>query len=155
MSPRPDLGMSRDQVAELLERRLIGVVSTIGRDGYPHSVGIYYAPFPDHVSMWVYGKSQKVRNAEREPRACLVVEDGQPYIDLRGVMIRGRIHVVRDQEAVYEVGRVVYDRYFAAAAGHPFEQATEDELRRRSQKRVVLELPLEKVVSWDHAKASL
>ncbi len=145
--------MPPEDVASLLSRRLIGVLSTIDRHGYPHSVGIYYAPYADRVAMWVYAKSQKVRNAERDPRAGLVVEDGQPYVDLRGVMIRGRVNIVRDLEHVARVGWTIYERYFAQASGHPFEGAAAEDMRKRSEKRVVLELPFERVVSWDHARA--
>lgn len=145
--------MPPEDVDELLQRRVVGVLSTLDRHGYPHSVGIYFAPYSDCVAMWVYGKSQKVRNVERDPRASLVVEDGQPYVDLRGVLIRGKLEIVRDPERVAEVGWAVYERYFAAASGHPFEGAAAEEMRKRSQKRVVLELPMARVTSWDHARA--
>ena len=56
-------------------------------------------PAPDHavlrrrrrgrIAFWTYGRSQKIRNLERDPRISLLVEDGEDYFELRGVSISG------------------------------------------------------------------
>ena len=43
-----------------------------------------------------YGRSQKVRNLERDPRCTLQVEAGDVYDDLRGVMLRAEVVLDRD-----------------------------------------------------------
>ncbi|MBW3594063.1 MAG: pyridoxamine 5'-phosphate oxidase family protein, partial [Actinobacteria bacterium] len=87
--PRPDLSMSPQAIREFLRAPHVGVLSTIDRYGFPHSVGIYYTVDGDDLRMWVYGKSQKVKNVERNARCSLLVEAGEPYVDLKGVLIRG------------------------------------------------------------------
>ena len=44
MSPRPDLSMTPEGIRTLLDQPLVGVLSTIGPGGFPHSVGIFYLP---------------------------------------------------------------------------------------------------------------
>src|SRR3712207_5943824 len=131
--------MSTDAVVELLSEPHTGVLSTIGPRGFPHSVGIYYLP-PEgdelEMRMWVYGKSQKVRNVERDPRASLLVEVGEPYEDLRGALVSGHARIERDPEAIFDVGRRIYERYFLPRTGVAFADGPNVNVERQSLKRV-------------------
>lgn len=152
--PRPDLSMSSQAIHEFLRGPHVGVLSTIDRHGWPHSVGIYYAVDGDDLRMWVYGKSQKVVNVERDPRCSLLVEAGEPYIDLKGVLVRGEARIERDADAVYALGRAIYERYFYERTGTPLDQGPDERIRKQSQKRVCLVLTPARTASWDHAKSS-
>ena len=150
--PRPDLSMTPQAIDEFLRGAHIGVLSTIDRHGFPHSVGIYYDGTPDELRMWVYGKSQKVRNVERDPRCALLVEHGEPYVDLKGVLLRGEGWIDRDFDAIYDLGRRVYDRYFLPRTGIPFDQGPDERVRKQSEKRVCIVMKPARVASWDHAR---
>ena len=154
MSPAPDLSMSQDEIAALLAEPHTGVLSTLGPKGWPHSVGIYYVPAADplELRMWVYGRSQKARNVERDARASLLVEHGEPYVDLRGVLVRGEARIVRDRDAVFELGKQVYQRYFLPRTGIAWENGPADNVERQSAKRVNLVLAVTELASWNHAK---
>lgn len=149
--PRPDLSMSPEAIQEFLRGPHVGVLSTIDAHGFPHSVGIYYAAGGEDYRMWVYGKSQKVRNVEREPRCSLLVEVGEPYVDLKGALIRGAARIERDRDVVYSLGREIYERYFYERTGIPFDQGPDARIRRQSEKRVCLVLTPARTASWDHA----
>lgn len=147
--------MSHDDAVRFLEEPHTGVLSTLDPGGYPHSVGIYYVVVttePLELHMWVYGKSQKARNVERDRRASLLVEDGEPYVDLRGVLARGGARVERDPAAVFALGRQVYERYFQPRTGIPLEDGPVVNIERQSAKRVNLVLSVERLVSWDHGR---
>lgn len=152
--PRPDLAMTAEAVRAFLEDPHVGVLSTLDRRGFPHSVGIYYQPRGDEIWMWVYGKSQKVRNVERDNRCSVLVEAGEPYVDLKGVLLRGRGRVERERELVFELGRDIYDRYFLTRTGIKFASGPEQRVRAQSEKRVCLVVVPELTASWDHAKAA-
>lgn len=149
--PRVDLSMSSEAIQEFLRGPHVGVLSTLDPLGFPHSVGIYYSGGLDEVRMWVYGKSQKVRNVERDPRCSLLVEAGEPYADLKGVLLRGEAHIERDLQAVYELGRVIYERYFYGRTGIPFENGPHERIAKQSEKRVCLVMAPARIASWDHA----
>ena len=75
------------------------VLTTLGRDGFPHSVPMGYFLVDDRVVMGCRDGTQKVRNIEREPRVSLLWENGRGQDELTAVMIRGRARVVRDTSA--------------------------------------------------------
>ena len=149
--PRPDLSMSPEAIRGFLRGPHIGVLSTLDHLGFPHSVGIYYDTDGDELQMWVYGKSQKVKNVERDPRCSLLVEAGEPYVDLKGVLVRGEARVDRDFDAVFDLGRRIYDRYFYARTGIAFDDGPHERILKQSEKRVRLAMTPARVASWDHA----
>lgn len=144
--------MSPQAIQEFLRGPHIGVLSTLDRLGFPHSVGIYYDPGVDDYRMWVYGKSQKVTNVERDPRCSLLVEAGEPYVDLKGVLVRGEGRVERDFDVVVDLGQRIYERYFYPRTGIPFEEGPDERIRKQSEKRVCLVMTASRVASWDHGK---
>lgn len=152
--PRPDLSMSSSAIREFLRGPHVAVLSTIDHLGFPHAVGIYYSGGLDEMGMWVYGKSQKVKNVERDPRCSVLVEAGEPYTDLKGVLLRGNARVERDRDKVYELGRVIYERYFYPRTGIPFDQGPHERIAQQSEKRVCLMVTPLRVASWDHGRKS-
>ncbi len=155
--PRPDLSMTRADVLALLEEGHTGVLSTLDRHGYPHSVGIYYVPVADgarlELQTWVYAKSQKAVNVARDPRASLLVEHGEPYVDLRGALVRGSARVERDPDLVLDLGKKIYDRYFLPRTRVPLEEGPLVDIERQARKRAALIIVAERVASWDHSRA--
>ena len=145
--------MSSADIASFLEEPHVAVLSTIDRAGFPHSVGMYYTFSGGLLRMWPYGKSQKVKNLERDPRCAVLIESGEPYQDLRGVLIRGRAEVIREFDPVFELGKEIYNRYFFPRNGIALEDGGEEGIRRQSEKRVCVVITPERAASWDHGKA--
>lgn len=152
MRTRLDVSMSRAEVEAFLEPPRNAVLTTNGRDGYPHSVAMWFVPAQTELLMWTYRKSQKARNASRDPRCCFLVESGIAYSELKGVLVRGDLEWVDDVERVEEIGTLLYERYTFSETGVPVESGPKVEIRRQAQKRVGLILPLVDIASWDHAK---
>src|SRR5262249_25683166 len=100
------------------------------------------------VWIWTYGRSQKVRNLERDPRATLLVEAGEGYDQLRGVMIEAEAELIRDYDTVVGLGRELGARY-APGAGGPEAAAALD---AQAPKRVGIRSLARRTVSWDHRK---
>jgi general stress protein 26 len=148
--------MSVEDIAGFLEAPHIGVLSTMDPKGFPHSVGIYYLPRleiePFEFDMWVYAKSQKARNVARDPRAALLVEKGEPYEDLKGVLIRGRGKLIDDRDEVFRLGRDIYERYFFPRTGIGIGEGPGQRIVQQSAKRVIVRLVSTRIASWDHAK---
>ena len=145
--------MSPNDITSFLEEPHVAVLSTIDGAGFPHSVGMYYTVDGAVLRMWPYGKSQKVKNLERDPRCAVLVEAGEPYQDLRGVLIRGRAEVIREFDPVFELGKEIYNRYFFPRNGIALEEGGEEGIRRQSEKRVCVVITPERTASWDHGKA--
>ena len=95
--------------------------------------------------MTSYAKAQKVVNIRRNPKVALMIEAGNAYAELRGVMVRGHCEIIEGADAVR-----------AAFAGMA-EARGETPARPRAAgdsapKRVVLKVIPEKIASWDHRK---
>src|SRR2546430_4011946 len=103
--------MSDEEVAGFLDAQRVVTCATLGKDGRPHLMPMWYVVRDGELWSWTYAKSQKVRNLERDDRATLEVETGHAYHELRGVMIRARCELHSDLETVAGVGEALAVRY--------------------------------------------
>ena len=73
-------------------------LSTIGVDGFPHSVPLGY--FRDGATIYLGCKdqTQKVRNIERNPKVSLCLESGSTMGDIKGALLRGTATIVRESK---------------------------------------------------------
>ena len=73
-------------------------LSTIGVDGFPHSVPLGY--FRDGATIYLGCKdqTQKVRNIERNPKVSLCLESGSKMSDIKGALLRGTATIVRESK---------------------------------------------------------
>ena len=148
MSRRDQIRMDDDEMREFLEQSRTVIINTIGRDGMPHPVPMWYAiEEGGEIVMASYTKSQKIRNLRRDPRLSLLVEDGTDYSELRGVLIYGAAVLVHDTEGVIDILTAVFARQ-----DNPATQAARVGMRQTAKKRTGIRVSPEKVVSWDHRK---
>lgn len=97
------------------------VLSTIGPDGFPHSVPLGY--FRDGAILYsgVRDGTAKVRNIEANPRVCLMLESGRTMGDIRGVMLQGQARIHREPAKVLELMRLAARQRGVAEAELPNE----------------------------------
>jgi PPOX class probable F420-dependent enzyme len=146
MKQRDRVMMTDGEVESFLARGRKLQLATIGADGMPHLVTMYYAVLGGQISFWTYRTSQKALNLARDPRVSVLVETGDGYFDLRGVQIQGTVRLVEDPAAVLEIGHAVA----GAMAGTP--EQTEEYVAQAARKRVGFAVEPARVISWDHAK---
>jgi PPOX class probable F420-dependent enzyme len=132
----------------------VGVLSTIAPDGGPHAAGMFFVTDANSILMWTYAKSQKSKNLERDPRASLLVEAGEPYADLRGVLVRGRVQLITDHAEIARIGSLLYERYYQPKTGVPLDEGARAPIEKQAPKRIGIVLPMEKIASWDHSRAA-
>jgi PPOX class probable F420-dependent enzyme len=144
---RAAIALTSDEVASYLAVALTAVLVTIGPDGAPDPVGMWFVMVGDELVMRTYAKSQKVRNLERDPRVSVLVEDGETYDTLRGVQLTGRVELSRDVDEVLDVVAGLAAKYDGVT------DLDRESLREYAGKQVVLRLRADQVVSWDHRKA--
>ena len=139
---RAEIAMSSDEVVAFLGEERVVTVATLGRDGFPHLMPLWFVVRDGEIWGWTYGKSQKVVNLERDARCTLQVEAGDSYDQLRGVMIKARAVVHREADVVSAVGNELSARY---GDGSPVDE-------RVASKRVALQFVSSNVASFDHRK---
>jgi PPOX class probable F420-dependent enzyme len=147
MSRRDLIRMTPDEIDAFLAEPHSMNIATYNHDGTIHLVAMWYAILDGDPVFWTFGKSQKIRNLQRDPRTTLLVETGDEYAELMGVEIVGQAEVITDRDAINEIGEAVYVRYFGEINDEvrPFVHAT-------GAKRLGVRVKVDKVVSWDHRK---
>lgn len=144
--------MTRDEVNQFLEVSRVAVLTTLGPGGWPHAAGMWYVCVDDTLRMWTYAKSQKAVNLARDARCAAVVEAGEQYEELRGVLIKARATLTSRYDEVIAIGHALYERYTKPRTGISFDAGPALEIERQARKRVGILLPLQSLSSWDHGK---
>jgi PPOX class probable F420-dependent enzyme len=149
VSRRAEIQMTPEEVAAFLADGRTLIVATIGRDGWPHLMPMWYVLRAGEIWGWTYAKSQKVRNLERDPRCTVEVEAGREYSELRGVMLKTECTIHRDLDTVAGVGEELTRRY---GGGGALTDEQREAMRRQAAKRVALQFHVRETATWDHRK---
>jgi PPOX class probable F420-dependent enzyme len=151
VSRRDAIKMSSEEADAFLAEERTVTCATNGRNGFPHLMPLWYVVRDGRIWAWTYGKSQKVKNLERDPRATLQVETGVEYAELRGVMLRCDVEIHRDVDVVVDFAMELVGRYSGSGPQH---DAARDAFRAQAPKRVALEFVERERerVTWDHRK---
>jgi len=150
MNKRDAIQLSEDERKGYLTAALTIILVTVGRDGYPHAVPMWFLMDDDgSVYMTTYGRSQKVVNIRRNPRVALLVESGVRYDELKGVLLRGKAEILDDEALCIRVLTRIHRKHMGALV-----TGVEEVMRAQARKRIVVKVTPERLVSWDHRKLS-
>jgi PPOX class probable F420-dependent enzyme len=149
MSRRTQIRMTPAEVEAYLAEGTVANIATIGPNGRPHLVPLWYVPRGTGLETWTYASSQKTRNLRRLPQATVLIESGDTYDQLRGVSLECDVELVTDRERVALIGAELLRRY---NSNQEVATAATQFVRLQAAKRVGLVCTPTRVVSWDHRK---
>jgi len=152
MSGRDAVKMTDDELTSFLDDNVKVQVASVGKDGAPHLTTLFYVVLDGEVAFWTYGRSQKIRNLERDPRVSCLVEDGTDYFELRGATINGAAELVRDPDRIYAIGSAVATRMVGASSFEELGDLGRTEVERQAKKRIAVIVHPDHVATWDHRK---
>ena len=151
MSRRNEIRLSDEEVRKFLDESKTIILCSNGAGGFPHPMPMWFVRDDDGaILMTTFRKSQKVRNLERDPRVSLLAESGLEYQELKGVVFYGSAELIPDTEQVIDT--------LMAAAGNPApadaeqHKAIREGMRKNAEKRVLIRVKPDRIVSWDHSK---
>jgi PPOX class probable F420-dependent enzyme len=146
---RSQITLSDTELQKFLDEERIVTCASIGPNGRPHLMPLWYVVEDGLVAAWTFGKSQKVRNLERLPQATLQIEAGRDrYAELRGAMLECDVAIERDPKRVGELGVRLMARY----TGSELSADARAGVLQQAPKRVLLRFTPTRIVSWDHRK---
>jgi PPOX class probable F420-dependent enzyme len=148
VSRRGQIAMSAEESADFLAQGRTVTCATLGRDGWPHLMPLWYVIRGGELWSWTYRKSQKVVNLRRDPRCTLQVEAGTEYSELRGVMLACEAVIHDDLDVVAPLGAEIAARY----GGGDLTPELAEAMRAQAAKRVGLQFVERRRVTWDHRK---
>jgi PPOX class probable F420-dependent enzyme len=147
VSRRDQIRMTDEERLAFLHERHTMSVATISPDGRIHLVAMWYGFVGEQLAFWTYGKSQKIRNLERDPQITCLVESGHGYNELKGVELVGRGIVSHDRDVVQAIGESTWERYTG-----PVDDAARQAVGVVGAKRAAVLIEVDKIVDWDHNK---
>ena len=148
MSRRDQIKMTDDEVRAFLDEMKVMTCATNGRDGFPHLMPLWFVVRDDEIWAWTFAKSQKTKNLERDPRATLQLEAGIEYQELRGVMLKCEVELVRETDQVTALGMEIFGRY----TGGEMNDAVRAMVGQQAPKRVGLRFVERERATFDHRK---
>ena len=135
--------LTRQEAHEFLDSKPGWILlSTIGPDGFPHSVPLGYFRLGDEILMGVRAETKKLSNIRANPKVSLLLETGRTRKDIKGLMIQGTATVhTGPQETLH------YAREAAKLRG-----AAESELPIEGRKGAAyIRVVPERIHSWDYS----
>lgn len=150
MKQRHIVRMTPEEVDGFVHGRRTMTMATLGRDGRPHLVAMWYGFFDGSPAVETYRRSQKVLNLRRDPRITCLVEAGDRYEELQGVQLVGTARIIEDPDLVWQIGADVFSRYQG-----PVTDETRPLIDIMVKKRVAVVVDVDDVVSWDHRKLGM
>ena len=150
VNQRALIKMTPGEVDAFIHERRPMTMCSINHDGSIHAVAMWYGFLEGLVAVETKSKSQKAQNLRRDPRLTCLLEDGDTYEELRGVELVGRAEIVQDPDRMFELGVSVFERYYGA-----YSEDLRPFIETMLNKRIVIQLHVERVVSWDHRKLGL
>jgi PPOX class probable F420-dependent enzyme len=154
---RKDISFTPDELDAFLAEEMTLIVTTIGKDGHPHTAPMWFFMEGGKIVFRSFTKSQKIVNLRRDPRLTVLVERGIAYAELQGVMMRGTATLIDgtdDPEYVLESYRKLAARY-PMVGDEPVElddDALDQFFGRLAPKNTAVVFEPEKTASWDHTK---
>ncbi len=147
--------MTPAEIESFLDNQRTLVFITLKKDGAPVGHALWYSRVGNALYINIRGDSVKYKNVQRDSRVCCVVEGGETYFKLRGVMVQGRCTSVEDPDEM-EREQAARDAK-AGRIGSGMEEMPswfhESRTRRLSRgDRVLLKVSMDRVYTWDFGK---
>jgi nitroimidazol reductase NimA-like FMN-containing flavoprotein (pyridoxamine 5'-phosphate oxidase superfamily) len=136
-----DLSLSEEEMEGFLREQQTARVATVGPDGLPHVVPLWFVWHDGSLYLNSTLGNPTVENLLRTGTAAAVMDDGETYDVLRGVVLTGTVERLGD-EAPAEVERTWSDKYLGGNEP-PY---------RRWKNRTWLRLVPQQTASWDFRK---
>ena len=135
--------LTRQEAHEFLDSKPGWIMlTTIGPDGYPHTVPLGYFRVGDEILMGVRSDTRKLRNIQVNPKVSLLLESGRTGKDIKGIMIQGTATLHADPEE-----NLNYAREAAKRRGVP-----ESELPTEPREDAVyIRVVPQRFRSWDYS----
>lgn len=147
--------MSASEIRRFLDAQRTLVLTTLRKDGSPVAHALWFVRRGDALYVNTRQGSLKARNILADARVCALIDAGERYFELAGVRVEGRCRVVQDPalQVLVQAAQGEKDQRLGSGMEEMpawFQASRSRRLERGA--RVILEIPMERVYSWDFAK---
>jgi general stress protein 26 len=86
--------LSSTEIDELLSKTLIANLATLDNDGGIHILPMWFLRIDNDIYIPTSSHTHKYRNLQARPRASVMIDVSRAGLNLRGVLIRGRVELL-------------------------------------------------------------
>ena len=146
--------LDRAEAWEVLRTTHTGIFTSLKADGTPIALPVWFAALDEHIYLDAVATTKKVARIRRNPRVSFLVESGERWRDLCGVLLTGQARIVDDDALVERVHAAIGAKYAGFSGDRP---AMPPESRGHYEREhLVIEIaPDERILSWDNARIPL
>lgn len=137
-----DLSLTSDELEEYLSTQRTARVATADADGTAHVIPLWFVWLEGSMFLNSTLGNVTVDNMTHSGKATAVVDDGDTYDSLRGVVLTARVERADGDPRIPEVGRVWSEKYLG---GNPVPYGA-------WKNRAWFRLDPERIASWDFRK---
>jgi nitroimidazol reductase NimA-like FMN-containing flavoprotein (pyridoxamine 5'-phosphate oxidase superfamily) len=105
--------LSSSEIDELLSMTLIANLATLDDDGSIHFLPMWFLRIGNDICIPTSHHTHKYRNIRARPYASVMIDVLRAGLDLKGVLIRGRVELVEGDEA-RRINRSIHLKYVTA-----------------------------------------
>ncbi len=136
--------MTKDEAQEFLDSRPGWLIlTTIGKDGYPHTVPIGFFRIGDDLYAGGHLGTQRLANIGRNTKVSALFETGSSMQDIKGLLVQGNASIVSEASEVLTLMR----------ASMKQRGAPEDQLPPEARPGVAyIKITPRRYVSWDYSR---
>ena len=147
---RQYVAMSRKEVWSFLESQRRVYLGFAMENGYPHVTPIWFVVMGERLYMRAQSYKVKVGLAAKG-KACVVIDDGDRYRELRGAVMWGRSKILTDKKLIAAITKL-FEAKYSGRQWKVEEMPKKWVNERTGEKRAFIEFVPEKVDSWDNRK---
>ena len=145
------LPMTQSEAWAFVKSQYKMILCTLDSLGFPHAAPVWFVVIGDRIYFRAQPYKKKIQNILTKPQVCGVIEAGDKYTELRGVMIRGLAKVVdTDKPLRKQVFELLAQKYSPLRNTQKFPKGWQETYGK--EHRVVVEFKPTSIVSWDNRK---
>jgi nitroimidazol reductase NimA-like FMN-containing flavoprotein (pyridoxamine 5'-phosphate oxidase superfamily) len=137
------------EIEKLLTMRLIANLATIDDDGDIHIVPMWFLTVAEDICIPTSRNTHKHYNLRRRPRASVMIDVSRAGLNLKGVLIRGRVELIYGEEAL-RINRSIHLKYVTPEALNDIKVASY--LSKGDD--VTVKVNMDRIISWNLADSS-
>jgi general stress protein 26 len=109
LSTKPGV-LSSEEIDKLLSMTLIANLGTTDDDGTIHLLPMWFLRIGNEICIPTSHHTHKYRNLRARPRASVMIDVSKAGLDLKGVLIRGKVELLCGKEAQL-INRSIHLKY--------------------------------------------
>jgi general stress protein 26 len=138
----PVLGST--EIDELLSKTLIANLATVDNDGDIHILPMWFIRIDNDICIPTSSHTHKYRNLQARPRASVMIDISRAGLNLRGVLIRGRVELLYG-EIAKQINHSIHLKYVTPKGLNDSEVASY--LSKGDD--VTIKVHMDHLVSWN------